>query len=567
MTDHRLSRIKLAAQQAAFGSSSNRTVAQFSPNRLPGDPVLTVPRNQVPSPLRPQVAQRAPPPQVSNPLANQNQPKMAMPSNTSRDAPKFDPEKPEELIRFFRLVEDLFTKNGITDFVDKKDYLGRYTDSQTEREWSAMDAYDNGPWETYKEEILRSYPEATDLQAGSMKALKRICSEYKRLGIHHLVELKAFRRKFKAECKRLTTIGAAGGDLILSNREQVAMVLGCLDDTFRNTVLNRLVSLPVVAGATARRSEDPYKIADVWDTAESIAAGPSGIMSTDVNTSQLAPRAPTLAVKAEMEELKSSIEASVAGMKDSFTVSNKSLMETLGRMNQNIENNTQVVQTALQNNSQRANNNYSSNNYGGGQPAAKPAYAPAPPRDDKCFYCQQRGHIMTMCPKRDAHLAEKKTILHEGQIRMFDGSWLPGGPKEIPLADRVEAAYAKKNPKSSNYAAHAQLYLGPEDEYDNSPSQSGSNDNMPYSAFTNKVHDTRDDMIGRMQDEIENLKRTIVDRQDKGPRFQENREDPADGPESHSTEGELRTLLMKLLDKKDQLVSTRGNPGQSNSDF
>ena len=40
--------------------------------------------------------------------------KSRMPNPQSRDAPSFDADKPEELLRFINRMEDLFKKHGIT---------------------------------------------------------------------------------------------------------------------------------------------------------------------------------------------------------------------------------------------------------------------------------------------------------------------------------------------------------------------------------------------------------------------------------------------------------------------
>jgi hypothetical protein len=39
--------------------------------------------------------------------------------------------------------------------------------------------------------------------------------------------------------------------------------------------------------------------------------------------------------------------------------------------------------------------------------------------------------------EKDKHLKQKKIILHEGKIKMGDGSFLPSGPKEMSIKDRV----------------------------------------------------------------------------------------------------------------------------------
>jgi hypothetical protein len=101
-----------------------------------------------------------------------------MPSPYARDAPKFSSDQPEELNRYIRRLEELFTKHGVDADKDKNRYLGAYADARTEKEWEAMDSFEKGTFAEHKKEIIDSYPEACNEARGSMKELKRIRDSY-----------------------------------------------------------------------------------------------------------------------------------------------------------------------------------------------------------------------------------------------------------------------------------------------------------------------------------------------------------------------------------------------------
>jgi len=67
---------------------------------------------------------------------------VAMPKTIAlnhRDAPKFNPEKPDKLRCFLRATEVEFTNASFNR--DKIEEVGIYTDARTEEEWRALDNY------------------------------------------------------------------------------------------------------------------------------------------------------------------------------------------------------------------------------------------------------------------------------------------------------------------------------------------------------------------------------------------------------------------------------------------
>jgi len=63
------------------------------------------------------------------------------PIRGSKEAPKFDPEEPVELLRYIAQVEEIW-KGKTIDMAGKKKGLCKYALLVTEQEWMAFDTYD-----------------------------------------------------------------------------------------------------------------------------------------------------------------------------------------------------------------------------------------------------------------------------------------------------------------------------------------------------------------------------------------------------------------------------------------
>ncbi|PBK70573.1 hypothetical protein ARMSODRAFT_884721, partial [Armillaria solidipes] len=126
-----------------------------------------------------------------------------MPRPTSRDAPKFNSDEPENLRRFLGQMEDLFSDYSITDDDEKKKKLVRYTDARTEEEWQALEEYDNGTFTEFKEAVLKNYPEAADTETGTWERLTRILHKFSNLGANECESYLKFKCRFLTEAKKL----------------------------------------------------------------------------------------------------------------------------------------------------------------------------------------------------------------------------------------------------------------------------------------------------------------------------------------------------------------------------
>lgn len=243
--------------------------------------------------------------------AQNHQTRNCLPSPESRDAPKFRRDKPENLLRFLSRYEKLLDQVGIRDDYTKKEEIMQYADAQTESEWRALPAYENGSYANFRKELVASYPEAVDIAGGSVTKLDVVCSNYNGIGSKDQTLLLKFKREFMAEAKKLRGIVP----VIISNRELVNKFLNCLHASFREAVFTRLGSEyrpPQQANQNERRNDDPYDLDDVIRVALSISGNTSSLTSTEQNYTYSGRATNTSSrdnhiVKQEMEQIRQDI--------------------------------------------------------------------------------------------------------------------------------------------------------------------------------------------------------------------------------------------------------------------
>lgn len=363
-----------------------------------------------------------------------------MPSPYARDAPKFDSEKPEELNRYIRRLEELFVKYGVESDKEKIRYLGAYTDARTEKEWEAMASFEGNNFEEHKKEIIDSYPEASSEARGSMKELKRVRDSFSGITCQDLTKLQAYKRAFVAEAKKLQKNPA-----LLSNHEAIDYFMKPLSSGFRKKIIDKLDLSDLLAPATAdanRRIEDRFPLEKVIETAVNIARGMQNSYGTSESSSSSNSdndnkRDLRALVKQENEE----INATLAQLQDYQKLSEKNVISALSQLKDNLQ---QVIQAQ---NSQQAVPVYQNQGYQPPAQAARPRslYVPAG-NTSTCFYCGEDGHMKDDCPHRNQH-AEKGWIVIDarGRHTLPDGRMIPlsGGPTAKLRVENLNGAGPK----------------------------------------------------------------------------------------------------------------------------
>ena len=201
--------------------------------------------------------------------ASGGMPTRKMPKPGEKNAPTFDPEKPEELGRFFERMEDWFADEHITDNRDKKRRIVRYLDPDSESQWKALSKFDNGTFAEFKAQVMAAYPKAEEIMKGSVTALKRKIARIGPVAPVDRDELLSMIRIITAEVLKLKKIQPP----IHTNRELVDLFLERLTLDFAGQIANKLSVQRLVAQAHGglvadRNTEDMYDIDEVMEAAK-----------------------------------------------------------------------------------------------------------------------------------------------------------------------------------------------------------------------------------------------------------------------------------------------------------
>jgi hypothetical protein len=100
-------------------------------------------------------------------------PTRKMPKPGEKNAPTFDPEKPEELGRFFERMEDWFADEYIVDDTDKKKRIVRYLDPDSESQWKALSKFDTGTFAEFQDQVMVSLSKSGGDQKGFRNRTKK----------------------------------------------------------------------------------------------------------------------------------------------------------------------------------------------------------------------------------------------------------------------------------------------------------------------------------------------------------------------------------------------------------
>ena len=386
----------------------------------------------------------------------------------TRDAPKFSSKKPQELRRFLRVMEDLWKEAGITEDKAKKQAVGKYADPESEEEWIALDTYETGTWEEFKDELIENYPEAAAAERGTPARIRQLCSETRNIALGDLITLFAFRRSFIAEARKLSKPPAA-----MSNRELVELFLGCLSNTMASAVLQFLgninaavkktggketenVSDAATSSKLLRRPEDQYDIDEVCKAAIQVsensqgmlylmnkpiveASGERGILMLNqpVNESKV--------IAQKLEEL----EGVQALERDRLVSVNKSIDAKFSELEAMMK--TMLAQAQGPGRLMTGpdlNKPYDPNS--GvilGPPGTIPKWGKTAIKDKfGCFYCGRKDHFIPDCEDVKEDLQAGLIRLNaEGKLRLRDGSQIPGSPIGTTIKERVLKHYARQH--------------------------------------------------------------------------------------------------------------------------
>lgn len=343
----------------------------------------------------------------SSAVVNRGQ-KHRMPKPGDKNAPTFEPEKPEELGRFFDRVEDWFLDEEINDDDERKRRIVKYLDADSEVQWKALTKFATGTYEEFKAQVMSSYPKAEEVMKGSVTALKRKIKKLGPIPADDRDELLSLIRIMTAEIMKLKKISPP----IHTNRELVELFLGQLDADFAARVANKLtVHRLISAHANAqpeavRNTEDMYDIEEVMEMAKqtSLEQGNPFGKFLSLNTVTASP------TTAKLEE-------AVARLTDSINVQlahSQQMDKQLNKL-QSFVNQPKVMT--------------------GEHRHPAPSYNTSGNMD--CFYCHG-PHRMGDCDYVKIHMEMGLVAKMDGRLKLADGNRLPREPGKS-TQDLVEA--------------------------------------------------------------------------------------------------------------------------------
>jgi DNA relaxase NicK len=151
-----------------------------------------------------------------------------MPTRSERGAPSFDKNQPNDLIRYFKELETLFTRCDVALDKDKKDYATSYVRSELADSWEAIPEF-AATYEEFRDRLFEIYNQVS--LKFILSDLDRLIGERQRIGMKSLQDLSEFHMRFYAISSYLMT------NQLLSSREQSQSYLRVFDESLQSRIL------------------------------------------------------------------------------------------------------------------------------------------------------------------------------------------------------------------------------------------------------------------------------------------------------------------------------------------
>jgi hypothetical protein len=378
---------------------------------------------------------------------------IAMPARGDRIAPRFDPQQPRELKRYFADLDFIFGRANITDEADMKLHACRYVDVDTADLWESMAEYSDvgKTYEEFVKAVHGLYPGSEEERKWSVADMDKLVGERSRLGVLSLGDLGEYFRQFYT----ITTF-LRGKQRLSAAEQSRAYVRGFQPDLWSRISQRLQLKLP------DHFPDDPYDLEQVHEAAQFVLHGtPSQFLatSTSSNNSTTSTTSPT---STSSKEIKAEDFASI------------------------IERITESFVKAL------SAQNIAPRN-------SSPADRPPRPQNPNpgCSYCGLTDHFIRECNvvNEDIQMGKCRRN-HEGKVVLPGGGFVP---RDIPgryIKDRIEE-WHRRNP---NQLAQGQLlYNVMSNDISDDRSTSPKVDIHPMTIATRKTHpDLFDSQIERL---------------------------------------------------------------------
>lgn len=338
-----------------------------------------------------------------------------MPARGHSTAPKFSPDQPRELRRFFKELEYHFTACTITDNDAKKGYAVRYVDFDVADLWEGLAEFSAGTYDAFKTAVHELYPGSGEDRKWTMADMDKLVGEQLRIGIFSLADFGNYHRSFIQITKYLVDKGR------LSAQGQSRSFIRGIQPSLWELIHRRLeIKKPDV------HPDDPYDLKDIIKAAEHVLYDPN--IATYVRPSTAASSAsPSTSTSA------------------SSAVKNEDLASTLQVFVQALEKTFERVMSAQP---QSAN-----------RPSAPRTNNQAPGTlDPSCFMCSEIGHGAKECEVTKEMIRLGKCIINtDGKIVLPNGHYIPRAITGKNLRERINEWHSR-NPGNSTTPSSTLMY-------------------------------------------------------------------------------------------------------------
>ena len=382
-----------------------------------------------------------------------------MPLPGSRDAPgSREGVTAKNLRRFIEAAETLFKNCNVTDEQNKKKWLGRYADPDTEEEWESLETYENtSSYAEHRDAILDSYWGTRNKDQGLVRRLNELVKDSRGLKETDQEGVFTFLRSFRTLMRKLIK------DKLVTNRELVEKFMECLTPSFRTAVEFRLegtrdlkervkalesAAAATAAGAAAVAPQPPNprpKVEDLYNIDEVMAiVKEMATRRLDSNPEEVsrANRHKSSTPIVKQEDVDFQLEGLTAALKDHMVLQEKREKATREEFKnwtaEIMKAQAQALSQVNHSQGHRANDgynrSYNSNSAHDGNTG-------------NCFYCGESGHRSDECSHRQKHLRDGWIVLDGKGFKLPGGHWLPRLPAGVTKTpkERVEDFYRKES--------------------------------------------------------------------------------------------------------------------------
>src|SRR6266436_9653877 len=193
-----------------------------------------------------------------------------MPARFNRLAPRFDPKRPRELHRYFADLTEYLTRANIDEEQEKKCYACQYVEIDTEELWTSLLEYSDRAksFSDFVLAIYRLYPGSDGQRQWLVADMERLVEERCRTGIRTLGDLGDYYRRFIA----ITTF-LCGRNRLSDVEQSRTFIRGLPSDLCDRVLWHLQLKFP------DHLSDDPYRLADIFDAAQFVLHGTSTSVS------------------------------------------------------------------------------------------------------------------------------------------------------------------------------------------------------------------------------------------------------------------------------------------------